>query len=58
MLCPPGAKLHGREWLGFDETGEMALIRFQALPSFINRHGTVQGAFLAATLDSATGIGS
>ena len=53
---PPGAQLLGREWLGFDERGETALIRYQAQPSFTNRHGTVQGGFLAAMLDSATGI--
>jgi uncharacterized protein (TIGR00369 family) len=53
---PPGAQLLGREWLGFDETGQIALIRFQAQPSFTNRHGTIQGGFLAAMLDSATGI--
>lgn len=46
----------GREWLGFDETGQIALIRFQAQVAFTNRHGTVQGGFLAAMLDSATGI--
>nr|WP_245003699.1 PaaI family thioesterase [Bradyrhizobium liaoningense] len=45
----------GREWLGFDESGH-ALIRFQAQPAFTNRHGTIQGGFLAAMLDSATGI--
>lgn len=56
-VLPPGAELLGREWLGFDETGETALIRFQALPSFTNRHRTVQGGFLAAMLDSATGLG-
>jgi uncharacterized protein (TIGR00369 family) len=53
---PPGAQLLGREWLGFDETGETALIRFEARPSFTNRHGTIQGGFLAAMLDSATGM--
>lgn len=53
---PPGAQLLGREWLGFDESGQTALIRFQAQPSFTNRHGTIQGGFLAAMLDSATGI--
>ena len=53
---PAGAQLLGREWLGFDETGETALIRFQALPSFTNRHGTIQGGSLAAMLDSATGL--
>ncbi|WP_208608593.1 PaaI family thioesterase [Bradyrhizobium stylosanthis] len=52
---PPGAQLLGREWLGFDESGD-ALIRFQAQVAFTNRHGTVQGGFLAAMLDSATGI--
>ena len=52
---PPGAQLLRREWLGFDESGQ-ALIRFQALPAFTNRHGTIQGGFLAAMLDSATGI--
>lgn len=53
---PPSAQLLGREWLGFDEAGETALIRFQARSSFTNRHGTIQGGFLAAMLDSATGI--
>ncbi|WP_354120711.1 PaaI family thioesterase [Bradyrhizobium sp. LA6.12] len=31
-------------------------MRFQAQPAFTNRHGTTQGGFLAAMLDSATGI--
>ena len=52
---PPGAQLLGREWLGFDESGD-AVIRFQAQVAFTNRHGTVQGGFLAAMLDSAAGI--
>jgi uncharacterized protein (TIGR00369 family) len=54
--APPGAQLLGREWLGFD--GETASIRFQAQPSFTNRHGTILGGFLAAMLDSATGLGA
>jgi uncharacterized protein (TIGR00369 family) len=53
---PPGAELLGREWLGFDETGKIGLIRFEARASFTNRHGTIQGGFLAAMLDSATGV--
>ncbi|WFU35075.1 PaaI family thioesterase [Bradyrhizobium brasilense] len=53
---PPGARLLGREWLGFD--GEIATVRFEAQPSFTNRHGTIQGGFLAAMLDSATGLGA
>ena len=52
---PPGAQLLGREWLGFDENGD-ALIRFEAQSAFTNRHGTIQGGFLAAMLDSATGV--
>ncbi|KWV59286.1 hypothetical protein AS156_31970 [Bradyrhizobium macuxiense] len=53
---PPGAQLLGREWLSFD--GETTSIRFQAQRSFTNRHGTIQGGFLAAMLDSATGLGA
>ncbi|WP_456721375.1 PaaI family thioesterase [Bradyrhizobium sp. USDA 4350] len=53
---PPGAQLLGREWLGFD--GEIASIRFVAQPLFTSRHGTIQGGFLAAMLDSATGLGA
>lgn len=52
---PPGAQLLGREWLGFDESGD-AVVRFQAQVAFTNRHGTIQGGFLAAMLDSATGV--
>ena len=52
---PPGAELLGREWIGTDESGH-AMIRFQAQVAFTNRHGTVQGGFLAAMLDSATGV--
>ncbi len=54
--APPGAQLLGREWLGFD--GEIASIRFEAQSLFTNRHGTIQGGFLAAMLDSATGLGA
>jgi uncharacterized protein (TIGR00369 family) len=53
---PPSAELLGREWLGFDETGEIGLARFEARASFTNRHGTIQGGFLAAMLDSAAGL--
>ena len=53
---PPASRLLGREWLGFDETGQTALVRFKADPSFTNRHGTIQGGFLAAMLDSATAL--
>lgn len=53
---PPGAQLLEREWLGFDDDGKTALVRFQAWSAFTNRHGTIQGGFLAAMLDSATGL--
>jgi len=52
---PPGAALLGREIVEADkDTGEVRL-RFLAKHDFTNRHGTVQGGFLAAMLDSATG---
>jgi len=53
---PPAAQMLSREVLSVDdETGEVTL-RFVAKPEFANRHGTVQGGFLAAMLDSATGM--
>jgi uncharacterized protein (TIGR00369 family) len=52
----PGAATLGREWVRFDPTTGSATLRFLAKPEFANRHGTVQGGFLAAMLDSATGI--
>jgi uncharacterized protein (TIGR00369 family) len=53
---PPGAVLLGREWVGLDEAGDVGTTRFLGQPSFANRHGTIQGGFLAAMLDSATGV--
>ena len=53
---PPGAALLGREWLGLYDAQNIGTLRFLAQPSFTNRHGTVQGGFLAAMLDSATGV--
>jgi uncharacterized protein (TIGR00369 family) len=52
----PGAATLGREWVSFDPATGSAKLRFRAKPEFANRHGTVQGGFLAAMLDSATGI--
>ncbi len=53
---PPAAQLLSREVVSVDaETGEVAL-RYVARAEFANRHGTVQGGFLAAMLDSATGM--
>jgi uncharacterized protein (TIGR00369 family) len=52
----PGAATLGREWVSFDPASGSATLRFHAKAEFANRHGTVQGGFLAAMLDSATGI--
>ena len=52
----PGAQTLGREWVSCDCAAGRATLRFLARPEFANRHGTVQGGFLAAMLDSATGI--
>jgi uncharacterized protein (TIGR00369 family) len=53
---PPGAVLLSREIIRINRaTGEGAL-RYLARTDFTNRHGTVQGGFLAAMLDSATGL--
>ena len=52
---PPAAALLGREVVAADkDTGEVR-VRFLAKHEFTNRHGTVQGGFLAAMLDAATG---
>lgn len=50
---PPASKLINRRLVGVDDTGEVS-IAFEARAEFTNRHGTVQGGFLAAMLDSAT----
>ncbi len=53
---PPAAVLLGRELISTDAgTGELKL-RFTARREFKNRHGTIQGGFLSAMLDSATGM--
>ncbi|HLZ06876.1 MAG TPA: PaaI family thioesterase [Bradyrhizobium sp.] len=56
MDVTPGSATLGREWVSFDPASASATLRFRARPDFGNRHGTVQGGFLAAMLDSATGI--
>jgi uncharacterized protein (TIGR00369 family) len=50
----PAATLLSREVIEAKDTGEVR-VRFLAKHDFTNRHGTVQGGFLAAMLDSATG---
>ena len=52
---PPAAQLLGRRLLDFDSESGVASLAFHAGPEFTNRHGTIQGGFLAAMLDSAAG---
>ena len=53
---PPAAKMLGREVVAIDQLNGGAVLRFRALPEFLNRHGTVQGGLLCAMLDSATAL--
>ena len=52
----PAAALLGREVLAIDAATQAIRLRYLARPEFANRHGTVQGGFLAAMLDSAAGL--
>ena len=54
-FTPPAPTLLGRELLAVDVAGE-ARMRFFAKPEFANRHGSVQGGFVSAMLDSATSV--
>lgn len=54
---PPAARLLGREVVAVNTEEGGATVRYTASPEFLNRHGTVQGGFLAAMLDSATALG-
>jgi acyl-coenzyme A thioesterase PaaI-like protein len=51
----PAAALLGREVVEADKATGQVRVRFLAKHEFTNRHGTVQGGFLAAMLDAATG---
>lgn len=52
----PAARLLGREVVEVDQVDGTAVLRYTARPEFLNRHGTVQGGFLSAMLDSATAM--
>jgi uncharacterized protein (TIGR00369 family) len=51
----PAARLIGRQLVSYDADTGVASLAFRAPPEFTNRHGGVQGGFLAAMLDSAAG---
>lgn len=53
---PPAAQMLGREVVEIDQVQGGAVLRFRAVPQFLNRHGTVQGGLLCAMLDSATAL--
>lgn len=55
-FTPPAPTLLGRELLEVDTRAGRARMRFLARPEFANRHGTVQGGFVSAMLDSATSV--
>ena len=55
-FVPPAAKMLGREVVEIDQVNGGAVLRFRALPEFLNRHGTVQGGLLCAMLDSSTAL--
>lgn len=52
----PAGRLLGREVVEVDQVNGTAMMRYTARPEFLNRHGTVQGGFLSAMLDSATAM--
>jgi uncharacterized protein (TIGR00369 family) len=54
---PPASRTLGRRIEPQDAASENLFISYEALPTFCNRHGTVQGGFLGAMLDSATALG-
>lgn len=53
---PPASKLLSRRRVKVDSSTGESSISYQAERAFCNRHGTVQGGFLAAMLDSATAL--
>jgi uncharacterized protein (TIGR00369 family) len=53
----PAARLLGRQIVAVNTEEGGATVRYTARPEFLNRHGTVQGGFLAAMLDSSTALG-
>ena len=55
-VLSPAAKLLGREILSRDAATGEVLVRFTARQEFYNRSGIVHGGFIAAMLDSVTGI--
>jgi uncharacterized protein (TIGR00369 family) len=53
---PPASRLLSRRVIGKHPATGATLIAYRAPHDFTNRHGTVQGGFLAAMLDSAAAL--
>ena len=53
-FTPPAPNLLGRKIEAIDPADGSITLSFFARPEFANRHGSVQGGFAAAMLDSAT----
>jgi uncharacterized protein (TIGR00369 family) len=51
----PAARLIGRKVMRIDEGNGEVWLQFRSQPSFLNRHGFVQGGLLAAMLDPTVG---
>lgn len=54
-MHPPAARLLGRQVTRTNRRKGEVWLRFRSQPSFLNRHGFVQGGILAAMLDSTMG---
>jgi uncharacterized protein (TIGR00369 family) len=54
-LHSPAARLIGRKVTRTDRRKGAVWLQFRSQPSFLNRHGFVQGGLLAAMLDSTVG---
>jgi uncharacterized protein (TIGR00369 family) len=53
---PPASRLLSRRIIGKDAMTGVTRIAYRAPVEFTNRHGTVQGGFLAVMLDSAAAL--
>ncbi|MFV0281332.1 MAG: PaaI family thioesterase [Rhodoblastus sp.] len=55
-VVSPAAELLGREILSRDPATGEVFVRYDARKEFFNRNGIVHGGFIAAMLDSVTGL--
>ena len=53
---PPGARLLGRRLTAIDRNAGRIEVTYDGKAEFANRHGNLQGGFLAAMLDGVVGL--